>query len=290
MLLKFFKKDLKRLRFTFLVNVLKDVTNLVDAEVDDGSFLVKEARKITYEITENKNITKNTEKLKNIAISASDSISNIDFIEKIADALYQAMKHLLTNKKIREASQIAEASIDLSFQKNLTNFDKHSDKFLEFFKIPEAVTIGEDLINQIISNLDDQDNFQLAGNILTQTGFLLFELEKHEHAAAILGSSVYYQEMGAAGKKKIEELIVKMLDISRELALKNDESSQFYLNKANEISNATGIQVEGYGVQAAHSSYTEQLLSQSTATVRAKVKKFGRKHKKKRQFFGKKKN
>jgi len=255
------------------------------------SELIREARKFTYEITENKNINENINNLKNIAQQASDSDMQAGTTERIADTLYQAMKHLLTNKKIREAGQIAEASIDLSFQKKLTDFEKHSDKFLEFFKIPEAVIIGEDLINQIISNLDDQDNFQLAGTMLTQTGFLLYELEKHEHAAAILGRSTsYYQEMGDAGTKEIEALIVKMLDMSRELALKNDESSQFYLNKANEISNATGIQVEGYGVQAAHSSYTEQLLTQSTVTVRANVKKFGRKHKTKRQFFGKKKN
>lgn len=250
----------------------------------NGESLILEMRKISQDITENRKMENNAIKLKELVYKVQN-VENTDHVTKMAETLLKSIKHLLTLDKSRHAAEIAEAMFETnSFSKNI--------KFipLEFFKIQGAAIVGDDLLNDVISIFEDKNDYKSAASVLSEAGLLIHKLKRHEHAVAVLGRAVsYYLELENEGNKHIESIIIKMLDIARELASNNDENSQFYIKKVNDITKTTGIQVEGYGAQAAHSSYTEQLINLSTIRVRSNIKKFGRKHKKKRQFFGKKK-
>ncbi|MHA2366424.1 MAG: hypothetical protein ACXAC7_20875 [Candidatus Hodarchaeales archaeon] len=255
--------------------------------MDQSDSILFEMRKVAQEISENQN-PETAQILIKLASQASEIIPSKEQFSKILEVLHSSMKLFLESNNTRTAGLLADKIIDLLEARNEGIAEGVADVPLEFFKLSEGVTIGEDLLNRLISFWEDENKLERCADALNQVGFLLHNLRRHEHAVAVLGKSVtYYQDL-EEGKKQIEDLILKLLDIARSLALKNDSNDQHYIQKANEISNMTGIKVEGYAIEAAHSSYAEHLLNKSSTMVRGNFKYYGRTHKRKRKIFGKK--
>jgi tetratricopeptide (TPR) repeat protein len=239
---------------------------------------------------------KNLQVAKNLVTFALDSsksigISDPDFL-RILNAFQEAILFFINENKIRESSLLADSYINLL--EDLNNSDEMiaRTKALAsafFNKSDSAYHIYfEDLVNRVVSFLDDDSLLEELADLLLTIGYYLQKMKIHELAISYLDRGMTYL-IDADNIDGVLKEIQKILESARVLATKNNEYSSHYIDLVNKISDQAKVDISKEPTtQLAYQSFSDHLIKSSKTMVESRFTQSGRLHKKKREFFKKK--
>lgn len=239
---------------------------------------------------------KNIDVAKNLVQVAEDSkqvinLSDPDFM-RILNALQESVAFFVNENKIKEATYIADRYIDLL--EELDNSDEMISRSKElanifFSKKDSAYHIYcEDLVNRVVSFLDDDSLLEKLGMFLIEIAQSLQRIKIHEMAINYFERGITYL-IDANNKERVLQEIEKLLETARVLSLKNNEYSSHYIDLVNNLVKEAEIDISNdVNTQLAYQSFSEHLLKSSKGVVESRFTQSGRLHKKKREFFKKK--
>ena len=224
-----------------------------------------------------------TEAINTIAIKTGKHIENSGDFLRLTAMLYDYSSALIEKGDISNGALISQTIFAILEEHESSKLIKEFGLkiALTFFDIKEVI-IGDDMLERVISFYEDDKEFQAAGDALYKAGLILVMVERHEQAVATFGRATsFYEE--ANNSKAIEDIIVKCLDIAKQLSDKNKVEGQLYISKANEIIENTNTEISETTLNSAYSNYTEYLLQQSQSMIHQTTMP-RRKHKKKEWF------
>lgn len=239
---------------------------------------------------------KNLDVAKNLVNFALESrniigITDPEFL-RITNAIYEAITFFVNEDKIREATVLADSYVDLLEEINnpseTINRTKEISKVF-FSKKDTAYHIYcEDLLNRVISILDDDSRLNELGLLFIDIAENLQKLKIHEMAINYYERGITYL-IDADNKDLVLNEIHKLLEIARVLSLKNNEYSSQYMDLVNSLVADANIDLKkDTNTQLAYQSYSDHLLKSSRDVVESRANKSGRLAKKKREFFKRK--
>ena len=239
---------------------------------------------------------KNLDVAKNLVAFALESeksieLSDPDFL-RILNALQESIAFFVNESKIKEATFLADSYIDIL--EDLDRPDEMMKRTKElssvfFAKTDTAYHIYcEDLVNRVVSFLDDDSLLEELGDLLIEIGKDLQKIKIHEMAINYLERGIMYH-IDAEDKESVLQEIRILLENARVLSLKNNEYSSHYIDLVNKLIKDANIDIsQDANTQLAYQSYSEHLLKSSKNVVESRFTQSGRLHKKKREFFKKK--
>lgn len=239
---------------------------------------------------------KNLGVAKNLVQAAEDSkgvidLSDPDFL-RILNALQESVEFFVSNDKIKEATYIADRYID--FLEELDNSDEMISRTQSlantfFAKKDSAYHIySEDLVNRVVSFLDDDSMLEKLGTLLIEIAQTLQKVKIYEMAINYYERGVTYF-IDANNKDQVLQEISSLLETARVLSLKNNEYSSNYIDLVNTLVKEADIDLSSdVNTQLAYQSFSDHLLKSSKGVVESRFTQSGRLHKKKREFFKKK--
>ena len=218
-------------------------------------------------------------------------LTDPDFL-RILNALQDAIAFFVNENKIREATLLADNYIDIL--EDLDNPEEMIRRTKEvssvfFAKEDTAYHIYcEDLVNRIISFLDDDSRLKELGSLLIEIGGNLQKIKIHEMAINYYERGIIYL-IDANENDRVLKEIQLLIETARVLSLKNNEYSSQYIDLVNKLVADANIDLsKDVNTQLAYQSYSDHLLKSSKGVVESRFVRSGRLGKKKREFFKKK--
>lgn len=219
------------------------------------------------------------------------ALSDPDFL-RILNALQEAIAFFINENKIREATLLADNYVDIMEDvDNPEDMIKRTKEIsgIFFAKQDTAYHIYcEDLVNRVISILDDDSRLSELGTLLIEIGESLQKIKIHEMAINYYERGITYL-IDANENDRVLKEIQNLIETARVLSLKNNEYSSQYIDLVNKLVADAKIDLEkDQNTQLAYQSYSEHLLKSSKGVVESRFVRPGRLAKKKREFFKKK--
>lgn len=259
----------------------------------DKTSAIVEFRRLIENLPSSK---KNSEVAKNLVKMANESkdiigLSDPDFL-RILTALQESIKFFANENKIRESGILCDAYVDLLEElNNPEEMIKGTKELSEIFftKTDTAYHIYfEDIVNRIVSFLDDDSLLEELADLLITIGQKLQKQKIHEMAITYYERGITYL-IDAGNEQSVLKQINQLIETARVLSLKNNEYSSQYIDLVNNLIQESNIDLsKDTNTQLAYQSFSEHLLKSSKNVVASRFTQSGRLHKKKREFFKKK--
>ena len=259
----------------------------------DKTSTIVEYRSMVENLSSSK---KNMNVAKNLVEAAKETkkvidVSDPDYL-RILSAVSEAINFFVSENKIREASYICDNYIDLLEDLNNSTEMIQRTKLLSdmfFTKTDSAYHIYvEDVVNRVISFLDDDSLLEELGDLLIGIAQTLQKAKIHEMAINYYNRGITYL-IDAGKDDRVLSEIQKLIEKARVLSLKNNEYSGQYMDLINQMVEEAGIDItKDQTTQLAYQSFSDHLLKSSKNVIESRAVQSGRLHKKKRDFFKKK--
>ena len=239
---------------------------------------------------------KNLSVAKNLVDFAKESknsvpISDPDYL-RILGALQESVEFFVSVDKIKESTYIADSYIDLLEELNNPDemMKRTEDLSKVFFDKKDSVyhIYIEDVLNRVISFLDDDERLEELGDLLLSVAKNLQKQKVHEMAITYFERGIGYL-IDADKEERVLKEIQAILESARVLSLKSNEYSSQYMDLVNKLVEEAGIDIsKDETTQLAYQSFSDHLLKSSKNVIESHATQSGRLHKKKREFFKKK--
>ena len=259
----------------------------------DKTSIIVQFRSMVENLPSSKKNLDVAKNLVNFALESKNSIgiTDPDFL-RILSAIQEAITYFVNENKIREATLLVDTYIDLLEEiNNPTETIARTKEISSVFFSKKDSTYHiycEDLVNRVVSILDDDSRLKELGALLIEIAENLQKLKIHEMAINYYERGITYL-IDANDKDLVLNEIQKLLETVRVLSLKNNEYSNQYMDLINSLVTDANIDLsKDTNTQLAYQSYSDHLLKSSKDVVESRTSKSGRLAKKKREFFKKK--